>query len=234
MIPFSATGRILPWAIGLLTLLALATLTAACGKSPAFIELRPDRMTLDGAGATATVQVELRDAKRKKIRTSKKVEWSSSDERVATVTDGVVAAGEPGTANITARVGRIERSVRVVVRSPEMIAAEAKQKEAEAAARVRREQIKSITAERLRNASLNKSLCDKHPEWSRDECNRIASRQYWVGMDVQMLSAAAQGPPTVTRNFPKNGRPSTRWCWPDIKPSCFYDFNGDNKIDTWD
>jgi hypothetical protein len=72
-------------------------------------------------------------------------------------------------------------------------------------------------------------LCKKHTDWTRDDCEGVAKRQYWIGMTIDMLKA--------TRGTPNNANPSNyggdtqwQWCWTDYTPSCFY--GGDDGIIT--
>lgn len=81
---------------------AVSTLTI----SPAAVQLLPG----EEAALTATVLPE--DA------TDPTVSWSSTDESVATVTDGLVHAVAPGEATIVARAGEIEARCSVTVETP--------------------------------------------------------------------------------------------------------------------
>ncbi len=72
----------------------------------------------------------------------------------------------------------------------------------------------------------------KHPDWSREDCERLAKNRIWVGMGYDMLK--------YLRGLPNSANPSNygsgtnwQWCWHDYTPSCFYDTNGDGKIDSY-
>jgi uncharacterized membrane protein len=72
----------------------------------------------------------------------------------------------------------------------------------------------------------------KHPEWSREDCERLANNRIWIGMDIDMLK--------YKRGLPNSANPSNyggvtqwQWCWSDFTPSCFYDNDGDGKIDSY-
>lgn len=72
----------------------------------------------------------------------------------------------------------------------------------------------------------------KHPEWSKYDCERLADNSIWIGMDIDMLK--------YKRGLPNSANPSNygsvtqwQWCWSDYTPSCFYDNDGDGKIDSY-
>jgi hypothetical protein len=72
----------------------------------------------------------------------------------------------------------------------------------------------------------------KHPEWSLDDCRRLADNSVWIGMSLEMLK--------YKRGLPNNANPSNygngvqwQWCWSDYTPSCFYDNNNDGLIDSY-
>jgi hypothetical protein len=41
-------------------------------------------------------------------------------------------------------------------------------------------------------------ICEKHPDWGSETCNRLAHHEVWVGMTVDMLHAAMGLPQHVT------------------------------------
>ncbi|MEO7176115.1 MAG: hypothetical protein ABIV51_09475 [Saprospiraceae bacterium] len=60
-----------------------------------------------------------------------------------------------------------------------------------------------------------------HQDWSRESCQNLAHRQYWIGMTIDML--------IYLRGRPNHINPSDygsgihyQWCWDDYHPSCFY------------
>ncbi len=74
--------------------------------------------------------------------------------------------------------------------------------------------------------------CKKNPTWTKEECQLVADNRYWVGMTYDML-ITLRGKPTSAN--PSNYGNGTRWqwCWTNRTPSCFYDKNGDNIIDSY-
>ncbi|MEA2701994.1 MAG: hypothetical protein QOE22_703 [Candidatus Parcubacteria bacterium] len=75
-------------------------------------------------------------------------------------------------------------------------------------------------------------LCSKHPDWQPEECVKVAGKKIWIGMDYDMLVYQYGKPDSIN---PSNYGGGTRYqyCWHDYSPSCFYDENGDNKIDAY-
>ena len=72
----------------------------------------------------------------------------------------------------------------------------------------------------------------KHPEWSKEDCELLASNKIWIGMAYSMLK--------YKRGLPDHANPSNygngtqwQWCWNDYTPSCFYDHDDDGKIDSY-
>jgi uncharacterized protein YjdB len=68
-------------------------------------------------GKTATFTATPKDADGATV-TGKSIAWSSSDQAVATVSNGVVTAVKPGSATITAAVGSVQGSASVTVTAP--------------------------------------------------------------------------------------------------------------------
>ena len=61
----------------------------------------------------------------------------------------------------------------------------------------------------------------KHPEWTREDCDKIAAKKIWIGMTLNML--------IYERGEPNRANPSNygygtewQWCWDNYIPSCFY------------
>lgn len=101
------------------SILVLPLLLAACGEEPARIDVEPSSLRFGVRGQTATVHAtpRLRDGKpvpREACR------WSSSDEKVATVSgphnDATVTAVGPGTAAVRCTIGGAQGEVPVTVR----------------------------------------------------------------------------------------------------------------------
>jgi len=97
--------------------LSLGVFLAACSK-PEYFDMQPTRVTFESKGATRTVRAVAKDRRGNEYPTSKPTEWTSSDEKVATVDEsGKVTAVGSGVATITARLGKMsgESMVDVVV-----------------------------------------------------------------------------------------------------------------------
>jgi hypothetical protein len=73
----------------------------------------------------------------------------------------------------------------------------------------------------------------KHPEWSKDDCEKLAEGSIWIGMDIQMLKYKRGLPNSANPSNYGGGVTQWQWCWSDWTPSCFYDNDGDNKIDSY-
>jgi hypothetical protein len=69
----------------------------------------------------------------------------------------------------------------------------------------------------------------KHPEWSREDCEKIAAGQIWIGMKYEMLVYMWGKPNSANPSNYGNGN-RWQWCWHDYEPSCFY--GGDDGIIT--
>ena len=75
-------------------------------------------------------------------------------------------------------------------------------------------------------------LCKKHPNWSRDDCQNVADRKIWVGMEYKMLLEEI-GQPNSKNLSNYGGGSEYQYCWNDRNPSCFYDNNNDGIIDAY-
>ncbi len=75
-------------------------------------------------------------------------------------------------------------------------------------------------------------ICSRHPEWSHNDCEKLADHKYWVGMSYDMLVESFGQPSSKN---PSNYGYGTQWqwCWTSWTPSCFYDENGDGIIDVY-
>ena len=80
--------------------------------------------------------------------------------------------------------------------------------------------------------STEGKLCKKYPNWTKEECIKIANKKIWIGMSYEML--------IELRGKPNSANPSNygygtewQWCWYDYSPSCFYDNNDDGIIDSY-
>jgi len=111
-------------------------------------------------------------------------------------------------------------------KTPEDIAKEEKgKKEQEEFTKYRAEAEADATA--WKNSSQGK-VCQSHG-WNRDLCDRIFSKEIWLGMSIDMLKAQ--------RGLPSSANPSNygtgtqwQWCWWNKTPMCFY--GGENGIVT--
>jgi hypothetical protein len=75
------------------------------------------------------------------------------------------------------------------------------------------------------------NIWKKRPEWSREDCELLANGEFWIGMEYEMIK--------YMRGLPSSANPSNygngvqwQWCWLKYSPSCFYDNDGDGKIDS--
>ena len=103
----SSNGIVTPLSIGETTITASAAdnekLTAACIVTvtemvePQSISLDKENVSLPKLGATTVVNANIQPS-----NADDRITWTSSDEKVAKVYDGVIVAGEVGTAEITA------------------------------------------------------------------------------------------------------------------------------------
>ncbi len=75
-------------------------------------------------------------------------------------------------------------------------------------------------------------MCKQHPGWSRDDCQRVVNKTYWIGMSYDMLVTEIGKPDSANPSNYGSGV-HWQWCWYDIKPSCFYDSDGDKLIDSY-
>jgi len=76
-------------------------------------------------------------------------------------------------------------------------------------------------------------ILKKHPEWTKEDCEKLTNGSIWIGMSFEMLKYVYGGNPDSANpsNFGKGTR--WQWCWHDYKPSCFYDNDGDGLIDSY-
>jgi DNA-directed RNA polymerase subunit RPC12/RpoP len=71
-------------------------------------------------------------------------------------------------------------------------------------------------------------LQSKHPDWTKEECERLAKKQIWIGMNYDMLLYLRGKPNTVNTSNYGNGN-EYQCCWDDYETSCFY-MKSDNII----
>lgn len=92
---------------------------------------------------------------------------------------------------------------------------------------------KQLATERAWNNSKAGRIYHKHPEWEKDDCEKLAKGNIWIGMDFKMLKYQ-RGLPNIVN--PSNyGGGVTHWqlCWSNWTPSCFYDDDEDGKVDSY-
>jgi hypothetical protein len=110
---------------------------------------------------------------------------------------------------------------------------EAQKKVEEAQKKVEEEKIaKEKADQKAWDNSRAGQICKKHPDWLKEDCQKIADKQYWIGMSIIMLKEL--------RGLPNSANPSNygmgtrwQWCWFDYTPSCFYDTNNDGLVDSY-
>ncbi len=71
----------------------------------------------------------------------------------------------------------------------------------------------------------------KHPDWSKDDCQRVVDRRVWIGMEYEMLLIERGLPNHIhTSNYGTGSEYQA--CWNDYNPSCFY-FKSDHIITSY-
>ena len=68
-----------------------------------------------------------------------------------------------------------------------------------------------------------------HQDWPKEDCIKLANREYWIGMLYEELVYLRGVPETVNISDYGNGS-EYQWCWLDRSPSCFY--GNSNKVIT--
>lgn len=72
----------------------------------------------------------------------------------------------------------------------------------------------------------------RHPNWSWEDCSNVAESKIWIGMDIEMLIYIRGR--DFSRNVSNYGDGNQyQYCWMDYTPSCFYDNDGDGKIESY-
>lgn len=102
---------------------------------------------------------------------------------------------------------------------------EAAQHEKDAAQRAKDE----AKAEKEFNKSTAGKILKKHPNWSKEDCIKLADREIWIGMSIGMLHYLRGLPEHVNKSDYGNGI-QYQWCWTELSPSCFY--GGEDGIIT--
>jgi hypothetical protein len=81
-------------------------------------------------------------------------------------------------------------------------------------------------------------ICEAHPTWQEDECKELADDQLWItnaahlGMSYDMLVYLRGEADHANVSDYGDGQ---RWqyCWDGYTPSCFYDNDGDGRMDAY-
>jgi hypothetical protein len=70
-------------------------------------------------------------------------------------------------------------------------------------------------------ASKAGQICQKHTDWAKDDCEKLANNKIWIGETIDMVKYLRGEPNTAN---PSNYGSGTewQWCWDDYTPSCFY------------
>jgi hypothetical protein len=69
----------------------------------------------------------------------------------------------------------------------------------------------------------------KHPDWSNDDCVRVANKKIWIGMTLDMAKCERGNPNSANPSNYGNGT-QWQWGWEDYTPSYLY--GGDDQIIT--
>jgi len=80
---------------------------------------------------------------------------------------------------------------------------------------------KELEEQRKWDNSKAGKIQKKHPDWSRDDCQLVADRKIWIGMDIQMVVAQRGLPNHKNVSNYGNGN-EYQYCWDDYDISCFY------------
>ena len=87
------------------------------------------------------------------------------------------------------------------------------------------EQKKSDSIIKVINARFDNSkagkLYKKHSDWSKEDCEKLAERKIWIGMNYDMLLYLRGKPNNVNTSNYGSGN-EYQCCWDDYDPSCFY------------
>jgi hypothetical protein len=68
-----------------------------------------------------------------------------------------------------------------------------------------------------------------HNDWTKSECDRLANKEIWIGMSLDMLKYLRGKPDAVNKsNYGRGIR--YQWCWHNLTPSYFY--GGEDLIIT--
>ena len=71
----------------------------------------------------------------------------------------------------------------------------------------------------------------KHPDWSTEDCDRLARKEIWIGMRIGMVYQLYGLPDDINVSDYGSG-PEYQYCWPDNKPGYFYT-NADRVVKSY-
>ena len=97
---------------------------------------------------------------------------------------------------------------------------------------IRHEKQKLMIIEWRKENKKAAKILDKHPNWSRSDCESLVKKQVWVGMSYDMLKYS-RGLPNIANPSDYGSGIQWQWCWTGYTPSCFYDRNDDGIIDSY-
>lgn len=75
-------------------------------------------------------------------------------------------------------------------------------------------------------------LCEAHKSWRKEECESLIKNEVWVGMSYDML-VYKRGKADSVNPSDYGGGVQYQYCWHDYTPSCFYDHNNDEIMDSY-
>lgn len=135
--------------------------------------------------------------------------------------------------NKSSSTAEVKLAVSRVFTEEEKAEAEAQKQAAVEAAKKAEEELKAkeLAEQKAWEQSKAGKICTKHPEWSKEDCQKLADNKIWIGMTIDMLK--------YQRGLPNSSNPSNygsgtkwQWCWYDYTPSCFYG-SDDGVIDSY-
>ncbi|HRY59782.1 MAG TPA: hypothetical protein P5096_00115 [Patescibacteria group bacterium] len=72
-----------------------------------------------------------------------------------------------------------------------------------------------------------------HPDWTKKICEDVAKQNVWIGMTYEMLVASAGREPDSAKPSNYGSGTQWQWCYHGKTTMCFYDNDGDKKIDAY-
>jgi hypothetical protein len=64
-------------------------------------------------------------------------------------------------------------------------------------------------------------ILKKHPSWTKEDCERLANKEIWIGMSIKMVSFLRGLPDS--KNVSNYGKGNEyQYCWTNYEISCFY------------